>query len=131
MVGQQRQDNRANFALLYPLGSGDLEIPEFSGQLLRAAPAGAFQQALVIPGKAVGRGGQRLLAGIQQPTDEQGVLHHDPVPEFLVSAALRAVAVLHALQLTEPGAVELRLPQDVLDEQGVIDCEEAAGADLF
>ena len=59
------------------------------------------------------------------------MFHHDTVPEFLVSAALRAIAVLHALQLTEPGAVKLRLPQDVLDEQGVIDREQAAGADLF
>ena len=65
MIRKQRQDDGADFALLNTVHPGALEVSELPGQLRLPAAPGAFQQAFIVPCKAVGGTDERILTGIQ------------------------------------------------------------------
>lgn len=138
MVRQQGQDDGANFAARDALNAGGLEVPEPQGLLQGLLTAHGRVVRLPCPGQQRGvllgegvRGlDERVLGGVQQAPDELGVLHHDLVPEDL--RLLHGLSVQTApLRVPEEGAVQLCLPNNVLQQQGIVHGEHPAGKHPF
>lgn len=134
MVCQKRQDDGPDLAVFDPFDAGGLELSEFQRFLQRfladhrcvVCRSGLRQQRRVLLGKGIGGTHQFVLRGIQQSADEERVFHHNLVPEDLRFLHGLSVQIAPVFRAADKGLVQLCLPDDVLQQKGVIHGEHTA-----